>query len=170
MATSHSMIQALQMAAISTAAVITGASAALSFVVIPIELLAPPKIFTTQFSATIQKGKELLQTSSRATALTFVVLAWSCSQHSDVALASKWRYYATSAALMVAIAPYEILYVFPVNDRIGELGERLQGESLEEKEEKELRALMLSWRRRNLGRVTLVFAAAAVGLWSVVGG
>ena len=87
-----------------------------------------------------------------------------------MALASKWRYYATSAALMVAIAPYEILYVFPVNDRIGELGERLQGESLEEKEEKELRALMLSWRRRNLGRVTLVFAAAAVGLWSVVGG
>ena len=95
------------------------------------------------------------------------------SQHPNPAVAAKWRYWAACIAILVPVAPYEILAIFPTNDRISEIGARLEakgGGSTDEEGEEELRGLMKKWAMRNLGRVVLPLAASVVGLWSVVGG
>ena len=57
--------------------------------------------------------------------------------------------------IAVSMAPYEIYFIFPINDRVVELGKALEvtGEKEEnEKIDKELTTLARKWRFRNWGR------------------
>lgn len=70
--------------------------------------------------------------------------------------------------MLVSNAPYEIIAVFPVNDRVEALGKRNRdGDGdLSEIERKELVALLRSWQKWNMGRVALVFLAGVIALWT----
>lgn len=68
--------------------------------------------------------------------------------------------------MLVSNAPYEVIAVFPVNDRVEALEKRKRdGDGdLFEIERKELVALLRCWQEWNMGRVALVFLAGVVAL------
>ena len=57
--------------------------------------------------------------------------------------------------MAISMAPYEIYFIFPINDRVIELGKALEateGKKEDEKIDKELTMLARKWRFRNWGR------------------
>ena len=89
--------------------------------------------------------------------------------------------HALALAVLVPTAPYEVYFIFPINDRVEEIGrgmDRLNKDN--EKEERtereieeinrELRALLASWGYRNWGRVgPCLVAAMLVGTAGMLG-
>lgn len=111
--------------------------------------------------------------SSRAMAIMLVSLTFLHSQHPNADVAGRWHYWLTAFAVLVPVAPYEILAIFPSNDRIEEMGldfDRREADRASKEESEELEGLIRLWQRRNILRATMPLAASLVGLWSVVGG
>jgi hypothetical protein len=71
---------------------------------------------------------------------------------------------------LIGVAPYEIYFIFPINDRAEEIGRELDGGVEGKKEDelkRELKELLGMWQRRNFGRVVL---PAVTGVVALVGG
>ena len=119
--------------------------------------LAPPRVRVSQFNLTVEKGGRYLQTATRTMAigqLALIFLAYTSSATSP-AWDLRCTLYALMFGIAVSMAPYEICFIFPINDRVVELGKALEvtGEKEEnEKIDKELTTLARKWRFRNWGR------------------
>lgn len=75
--------------------------------------------------------------------------------------------------ILAPLSPYEIFVIFPVNDRIAEMGEQLQvdgGRGDDEKAKKELKSLLARWQTRHLVRVGIPLLTGLVGFSSLVMG
>ena len=72
--------------------------------------------------------------------------------------------------VLVPAAPYEIYFIFPINDRILKMDQRIEqdGEDLTEPQIKELASLLDKWAYRNLVRVALPFVAGVVGICNLI--
>jgi hypothetical protein len=79
-----------------------------------------------------------------------------------------WTTWAWLFVALVVIAPYEIYCIFPINDRVKEIGRELEsGVRTEDDVKGELRGLLGRWRVRNWGRI---LGPAAVGVLGLVYG
>ena len=144
--------------------------------IMPLIALAPPRTKVAQFTLTIKLGGRYLQPASRILPLCLATLLylswgknWQCILH------------ALAVAALVPIAPYENYFIFPVNDRVVELGrcmkklERDDGEENGKEAElvgidRELRVLLVKWQYMNLGRAgPSLVAAVLVGIAGMLG-
>lgn len=186
-ASSTGFLQALQMTAIGSLAILSGEiltsclcavideigiATSLYLWVIPIILIAPDtKTKITQFNLLIENGALFLQPSSRALGASFASLAVLFYCHPNTALALQWKYYALAMASLVTTAPYEIYAIFPTNEKLAGMGKELDGmksADFGDKRDKEVDILLKKWAERHLGRILTSLGALMVSIWSVV--
>ena len=87
----------------------------------------------------------------------------------DPVEAEKWKVWAACFFTLITVAPYEIYFIFPINDRVEEIGRELEkGAGTEEEQKKELRELLGKWQWRNFGRVGLPVIVGVVGMLNIV--
>lgn len=69
---------------------------------------------------------------------------------------------------MITVAPYEVYLIFPINDRVEEIGEELDRDARKEEERKrELKELLKKWQFRNFGRVGMPALVGVMGMWNI---
>lgn len=93
------------------------------------------------------------------------------SRHPDAIVAKRWRWYASSLAVLISFAPFEIYAIFPLNDRIEEIGLRLRNtgeQDTDEKTQAELVLLLKKWQARNVARAMLVLTSALICLFDII--
>jgi len=129
----------------------------MALMIIPILRLAPtPSIATTQFNHTVNLGARYMQTSSRSLAAALALLTAALYQPGD----SSWKYCVAALVLLFNVAWYEVVFIFPTNDRIatGKVG----GE--------EMRVLLDSWQRWHWGRILMPAVSGCIVLFGAVRG
>lgn len=71
--------------------------------------------------------------------------------------------------VLFTIAPYEIYLIFPINDRVKEIGQEMDKEIGREAElKKELQGLLSKWQFRNFGRVLTPAIVGLIGITNLV--
>ena len=124
-----------------------------------------------QFDDTISRGEKYLLPSSRILAVGLVSLGILTSQHSDEAIAAMWKYYALAGFVLVQVAWYEIVFIFPINRKVREMGKVFEGNkksSLPDTQQKELIANLEKWKRFHTVRVILPLVGACISLAAVL--
>jgi len=135
----------------------------------PLTKLLPPKHAAQQFNQTVTWGREYLQTSSRILAVLLLTTTILTSQLPDPSEAENWKTWAFCIGILLPVAPYEIKFIFWINDRIEEMGTKWEkGADISTEEKIELRDLLDLWKRRNWGRVIIPLTTGVVGLLGLV--
>ncbi|KAF1949518.1 hypothetical protein CC80DRAFT_540214 [Byssothecium circinans] len=144
---------------------LSGVSACLSLWVMPLTQLLPPKQAARQSFQTVVWGGQYLQSSARALAASLLITTVLTSQLADPKESAKWKTWAFCTVLLPLVAPYEIKLIFPLNDRIDDLGRKMEaGEELDAVERRELTQCFKSWGHLNYGRVALPLVSGVVAL------
>jgi hypothetical protein len=89
----------------------------------------------------------------------------------DAAEAAQWKRWAACLGILLPVAPYEVLFIFWINDRIAAMEANWTKDGNAEvkaEEKRELGALLDLWKSRNWGRVLLPLATGVVGLLGIV--
>lgn len=145
-----------------------GVAIALSGWVVPLLLLpsTPSRTITDQFEEIIRRGYRYLQPSSQLLAVALLATTALTYYHPDQDLAAEWKWYAAAALVLVQVAWYEVVLIFPINDQVIAMGDKLEGDDiwLEEREHAKLHELIRSWRRWHFGRIAAPFVAACLTL------
>jgi hypothetical protein len=126
----------------------------------------PSRTITDQFKEVIRRGYKYLQSGSRNLSialLTTVVLTY---YHPDENVAAKWKWYAAAFAVLIQAAWYEVVFIFPINDRAIAMGEKFEGDEswLAESEHAKLRGLIRDWRWWHFGRIVAAFVPGCLTL------
>ena len=68
--------------------------------------------------------------------------------------------------VLVPAAPYEIYFIFPINDKIMAMNQQVEkdGEDMTKQQISELSSLLDKWAYRNFVRVALPFVAGVLGI------
>jgi hypothetical protein len=91
------------------------------------------------------------------------------SQLSNPREAKKWKTWAILFCVLIIIAPYEIYLIFPINDRVEEIGQEMaKGMGGEVYQMKELQKLLRMWQLRNIGRVVAPAVVGVIGFMNLV--
>lgn len=148
---------------------ILGLSFCLSTWVIPNMFLAPPPSQIKQFIATVTKGARYLMRASRTVMLLLVIITWLTASSSDPSVSAGWKSWLITIFVLIPTAPYEIYFIFPINDRVMEMNHQIakDGEELTEQQKKELSSLLNKWAYRNFGRVAMPFMAGILGIYNL---
>ena len=133
----------------------------------PLLSLAPPKARIQQFNLTVSNGARYLQPCSRTLPIVLAALCYII-----YARLSGWTFqdrqcllYTMALSLLLPIGVIEINLIFPVNDRVAELGETLDGDASTENDaavDKELTALFDKWQLRNWARAGPALSASVL--------
>ncbi|KAK4620150.1 hypothetical protein CLAFUW4_11083 [Fulvia fulva] len=105
-------------------ALIAGAASTLYISSIPIIKLGrshSSKVMLKQFRLLVVLGGRYLQTGSRIWAASMAILTWLLYVHQDEVLSGRGRYSAAALFIGAQAGWYEIVYVFPTNDRLMEM-------------------------------------------------
>lgn len=82
------------------------------------------------------------------------------SQHPDPSQSWKWKLWGPAFFILIQVAWYEVYFIFPINDTIKAMGEKLEvaGEQeLPKAEQKRLRELLVKWEFRHRLRIAMPF-------------
>jgi Na+/melibiose symporter-like transporter len=109
-----------------------------------------------------------LQPSSRILAASLLLTTVLTTYLPDPEHAEAWKIWAVALGILVPVAPYEVYCIFPINDRVKEIGESLEKGREEKGMKKELEELFGKWIFRNYGRVGIPVVAGVVGWLGVV--
>ncbi|KAF1931301.1 uncharacterized protein M421DRAFT_343619 [Didymella exigua CBS 183.55] len=163
-------VQALQITIATSLIFIGGLSSCLSLWIMPLTARLAPRPACAQFTQTVTWGFRYLQPSSQLLAISLLATTLLTSQLPDPAHAHAWKTWAAALAALVPVAPYEVYAIFPLNARVRQIGEDLEGEKEREGKdvEEELKGLFGSWKVWNWGRVVMPVAAGMIGWWGVV--
>ncbi|PVH92947.1 hypothetical protein DM02DRAFT_733410 [Periconia macrospinosa] len=160
-----SFVQALHIIVPALLLVLAGVSFSLSVLLIPLLKLLPPAHTFPQFTHLINFGRTYLQTSAQLLAFSTLVTTFLTSQLADPIEAQKWKVWACALVALVAVAPYETVMIFPLNEKVEKLKglvvERVEGEG---ELKKELGAILGRWGRLNFGRAGLAAFAGILGI------
>jgi hypothetical protein len=146
----------------------SGLSSCLSLWVIPLTALLPPHLAAKQLTQTVAWGFQYLQPSSRILMFALIITPLLTWRLPDPVQAENWKLWATALAILVPVAPYEVYCIFPINDRVKEIGDELAKGSNEKQAKQELQDLFKKWQFRNFGRVVIPLVAGVVGWLGVV--
>ena len=144
-----------------------GLSSCLSLWVMPLTLLLPPHLAVKQFNQTVLWGFRDLQPSSRILMFSLITTVFLTLRLPDPAQAEQWKTWALAVGIMVPVAPYEVYCIFPINDRVKEIGQDIEKRRDENRFKRELGELFTKWQFRNCVRVGLPLVAGFVG-WLAV--
>jgi Na+/melibiose symporter-like transporter len=143
----------------------TGLSSCLSLWVIPLTSLLPPKLAARQFTQTFTWGGQYLLPSSRTLGALILLTTMLTSLLPDPDDAATWPIWALLFCMVVTVAPYEIYLIFPLNDRVKEIGSVLEHSTVsEDAVKRELQTLLKTWAFRNWGRILAPVVVGVMGL------
>ncbi|KAF9697653.1 hypothetical protein EKO04_004190 [Ascochyta lentis] len=164
------LVQALQITVATSLIFIGGLSSCLSLWIMPLTTLLPPHLAASQFTQTVTWGSQYLQPTSRllAASLLLTTLLTYCLPTPEHAAA--WPYWAAALAVLLPVAPYEVIFIFPINERVQAIAGALEGGGDEKGAKRELVVLLQQWRVRNYGRVGMPVVAGVVAWCGVVRG
>jgi hypothetical protein len=124
-----------------------------------------PKLAARQFAQTFTWGEQYLLPSSRTLGALMLLTTILTSQLSDPDEAATWPIWALLFCGVLMIAPYEIYCIFPINERVKEIGNALEhGAVREDAVKKELQELLKTWAFRTWGRILTPTFVGVVGL------
>jgi hypothetical protein len=123
-------------------------------------------VMLRQFHHLISLGFKYIQTESRFQNIPLLALSWSLYRHPDPEISSKWLYVFTATLVQIQAAWYEVVFVFPINDKLTDLEKKLEkkDEIADQEMRPEVLGLLEAWRMWHIGRIVIPFAAAVVGL------
>lgn len=89
-----------------------------------------------------------MQESSRIQGVSPALLTLLLYRHPDPDIQARWKYFAVALVVGIQMAWYEVVFIFPTNDRLvdmeGELErKKAKGEEVREERERELRGKVL---------------------------
>jgi hypothetical protein len=107
--------------------------------------------------------------SSQILGASLILTTLLTSQLSEPVEAEKWKTWAALSGTLITIAPYEIYLIFPINDRVKEIGQEMERETSKEVEQRiELHELLKKWQFRNFGRVGTPALVGMLGMMNLV--
>jgi hypothetical protein len=107
--------------------------------------------------------------SSRLLGVSLLLTTILTSRLSDPVEAGKWKTWAVLLGMLGAIAPYEIYLIFPINDRVEEIGKEMEKRIGREVEQRlELQGLLKKWQSKNFVRVGVPVLVGVVGMMNLV--
>ncbi|KAJ4991592.1 hypothetical protein SVAN01_02973 [Stagonosporopsis vannaccii] len=162
------LVQTLQITVATSLIFLGGLSSCLSLWVLPLTALLPTKQACAQFTQTVTWGFQYLQPASRTLALLLLLTTALTARLPLPLHAEAWKTWAVALAILVPVAPYEVYWIFPINDRVKEIGKEVEEGRDGERAGRELRGLFELWRLRNYGRVGIPLLAGLVGWMGVV--
>lgn len=122
------------------------------------------QVMLRQFHHLISLGIKYIQAGSRVQGITLAACTWLLYRHSDPEIQSAWPYFAAALVVGLQVAWYEIVFVFPINDKLIEMKGRL--EKMDEKADRamgpEVLELLEKWRTWHIGRIVIPFLAVAI--------
>lgn len=126
----------------------------------------PSRTITDQFKEVIRRGYKYLQSGSRNLSIALLATVVLTYYHPDETVAAKWKWYAAAFAVLIQAAWYEVVFIFPINDRTIAMGEKLEGGDLwlADAEHEKLHGLIRSWRKWHFGRIVAVFVPGCLTL------
>lgn len=126
----------------------------------------PSRTIAEQFGEVIRRGYVYLQSSCRCLAFALLATTVLTYYYPNEMVASKWKWHAAAFGTLIQAAWYEVVFVFPINDRAIAMGEKLEGDEswLTDSEHAELHGLMRSWRRWHFGRIVAAFVPRCLTL------
>ena len=126
----------------------------------------PSRTITDQFKEVIRRGYKYLQSGSRNLSIALLATVVLTYHHPDESVASKWKWYAAAFAVLIQAAWYEVVFIFPINDRAIAMGDKLEGEDLwlAASEHAKLQGLIRSWRKWHFGRIVAAFVPGCLTL------
>ncbi|KAM0711799.1 hypothetical protein Q7P35_001168 [Cladosporium inversicolor] len=126
----------------------------------------PSHTIIEQFKEVIRQGYKYLQSGSRSIAICLLATIVLTYYHPDEAVAAKWKWYAAAFAVLIQAAWYEVVFVFPINDRANAMGEKSEGDDLwlTDSEHERLHGLIRSWRWWHFGRIVAAFVPGCLTL------
>ena len=124
------------------------------------------QVMLRQFHHLIRLGIKYIQQGSRVQGVTLALLTWMFYRHPDEAISQAWPYFAASLLVGLQVAWYEVVFVFPINDKLIEMEGIL--EKMDEKADRAMRdevlELLEQWRKWHIGRIVIPFAAIGVAV------
>lgn len=124
-----------------------------------------------QFDYQIHLGEHYLLPSGRIQAISLLAITYLTSQQPDPSNATKWKYYAATAFIIVQVAWYEAVFIFPINRQIrhlnGKFGRRDES-VLPDADQKTLVSLLQKWRSLHWVRVVLPLLGSLVSLLAII--
>ncbi|KAH7399856.1 hypothetical protein BKA64DRAFT_777995 [Cadophora sp. MPI-SDFR-AT-0126] len=119
-------------------------------------------IMLRQFHQLITLGARYMQESSRVKGLALALLTYLLYSHPDEEISGRWKWFGAALVLGAQVAWYEVVFVFPMNDRLvemeGELKEVGEGEE-RKRRDREIRAevlrLLEQWQKWHIGRIVM---------------
>jgi hypothetical protein len=126
----------------------------------------PSLTITDQFKEVIRRGYKYLQSGRRNLSIARLATVVLTYYHPDESVAAKWKWYAAAFAVLVQAAWYEVVFIFPINDRAIAMGEKLEAGDLwlAESEHAKLHGLIRSWRKWHFGRIVAAFVPGCLTL------
>lgn len=130
---------------------------------VPLLLLpsTPSRTVVDQFNETIRRGGKYLQTASQILAFLLAITTYLTYRVSD------WESYLAALAVLLSVAWWEAVFIFPINDEVKAMEGKFEGESqvwLSALEHMMLLNTIKRWRMWHLGRILAVFAAGLLTL------
>lgn len=123
----------------------------------------PGRAKTAEFTQLFTWGAQYLQPSSQILGVSLATLA--CWSYLVARESGVWKYYVASFVILAPLAIWEVVYIFPINDRVKEMDDRLrvsEGASLDAKEEEELKRLLQRWSAFHVARFAAPLIAGAI--------
>ncbi|PVH89164.1 hypothetical protein DL98DRAFT_565294 [Cadophora sp. DSE1049] len=115
-----------------------------------------------QFHQLITLGARYMQGSSRIQGISLALLTYLLYSHPDEEISGRWKWFGAALVLGAQVAWYEVVFVFPTNDRLvemeGELKNVSGGEDRENRDREimgEVLRLLDQWRRWHVGRIVV---------------
>lgn len=171
LAANRQLVRALGLTTTTSLTFLGGLSCCLSTWIIPLlqrSLPTAPRETLAQFDLMIYKGFTYLQTSSRILGALLASLTFLTYRSRDPLVRGQFRFWAAALAMLVPIAPYEVYFIFPSNDRIKEIQSELKGDEIKTEERDEVRGLLERWQWRNGIRFATPVVAGLVGMMGML--
>ncbi|KAK5700046.1 hypothetical protein LTR97_006180 [Elasticomyces elasticus] len=124
-------------------------------------------VMLRQFHDLINRGTKYLQGGSRIQAILLIILVYLTYTHPDPEISGRWKYFAAATFIGAQVAWYEVVFVFPTNDRLIEMESQLKrtdDADADRRARAEVLRLFDKWRFWHVGRIVIPFAAVAVGM------
>lgn len=93
------------------------------------------------------------------------------SRNPNPTVAARWKYYGLALGALFPAIPYEIVAIFPINDKMEEkekLFDRPAGADAGKGNDVDVDEMLVTWQRRHVGRIAAVSGALLVALWGLV--
>ena len=158
-------------AAVNIAFIFTITGGALGMYLISMPLIQsahpfPSAVLLNQFHQLIIFGARYMQTSARIQSAMLAALALLSYLSEAEECHARWLWFAGALGTLLQTAWYEIVFVFPTNDRLVEMKKILEGVSNNAKADTEMKPealrLLETWNNRHIPRILLPFAAGVL--------